>query len=110
MNSLVTMLSHALLLQRMHELTTPSSNLRLTAETAGPGMVPMAIVVSASSEIRDGFFKNGDAILPESITMTMQGRFAVFSEINEVSSDTYSHFRYVGSMSDSHKGINESAK
>ncbi|MEC8231839.1 MAG: hypothetical protein VX061_10425 [Pseudomonadota bacterium] len=56
------------------------------------------------------FFKNGEAILPESITMTMQGRFAVFSEINEVSSDTYSHFRYVGSMSDSHKGINESAK
>ncbi|WP_202261859.1 MULTISPECIES: hypothetical protein [unclassified Alteromonas] len=56
------------------------------------------------------FFKNGEAILPESITMTMQGRFAVFSEINEVSSDTYSHFRYVGSTSDSHKGLNESAK
>ena len=56
------------------------------------------------------FFKNGEAILPESITMTMQGRFAVFSEINEVSSDTYSHFRYVGSTSDSHKVLNESAK
>ncbi|MFC3093270.1 hypothetical protein DRW07_03490 [Alteromonas sediminis] len=42
------------------------------------------------------FKKVGDAVLASQQNMSMTGTFAFFTEINEVSTDTFSHYVYVG--------------
>lgn len=42
------------------------------------------------------FFKIDDAILPHQQILTMKGSFAFFTEIDEVSTDTYSNYQYLG--------------
>ncbi|WP_394223294.1 hypothetical protein [Alteromonas gracilis] len=60
-------------------------------------------------EVTMSFTKQQEIILPLNINMSMQGRFAFLSKINETSSDSYSNFRYVG-PADSHSTTRESAK
>jgi hypothetical protein len=44
------------------------------------------------------FIQKGEAILPTTVSMTMKGRFAFVSEINETSSDRYSDYIFVGNV------------
>ncbi|WP_088329105.1 hypothetical protein [Lacimicrobium sp. SS2-24] len=43
------------------------------------------------------FIKRHEAILTKQINLNMQGKFAFFTEINEVSTDAYSDYQYHGS-------------
>ena len=42
------------------------------------------------------FIEIEDAILPHEHKLLMQGTFALFSEINEISTDTYSNYEFIG--------------
>lgn len=47
-------------------------------------------------ELDLAFVKINQAVLTQRIALNMQGRFAVFTEIDEVSSDVYSDYQYLG--------------
>lgn len=71
---------------------------------------PMFAATIDKLKVNMTFTKKKEAVLPVSITMDMVGKFAVFSEINETSSDVYSDYQYVGSTMGSNGANAKSAK
>ena len=70
---------------------------------------PFSPVFSANIEdltLTFQFIEKNGQILPVKHELAMQGNFAFFTEIDEVSTDTYSHYQYVGDTVESELNVN----
>lgn len=58
---------------------------------------PMFAATIEKLELNLAFVKIDHAVLTQSINLKMQGSFALFTKIDEVSSDVYSDYQFIGS-------------
>ncbi|MDM7860418.1 hypothetical protein QTP81_07405 [Alteromonas sp. ASW11-36] len=58
---------------------------------------PMFAATIDMLELNLAFVKINQSILTQSVELEMQGSFALFTEIDEVSSDVYSDYQFIGS-------------
>ena len=59
---------------------------------------PMFSATISELSVTFSFIKIDQAILPKEHKMVLKGRFALFSKIDEYSTDTYSNYEYQGAL------------